>query len=154
MGGKGKKKKKGDDGPKEPPKIIIPDYTPKDLQPLPISVKVKHLKDIYIIYTDEYHKSIEIKEKLSNLTGIAVEDIKLYLENRRPVEDQTINHDQQIENNTVIYPTYKNVETEEGKILFEKINDVLKDCGVVVKPNNNPDKPPVATAKTQNQNQE
>ena len=75
--------------------------------------------------------------------------LKLYLENRRPVEDETINHDQQIENGTVIYPTYKNVETEDGKIAFEKINDVLKDCGVVVKPNNNPDKPPVTTAKSE-----
>jgi hypothetical protein len=50
MAGKGKKKKKGDDGPKEPPKIIIPDYTPPNLQPLPMSVKVKHSKDIYIKY--------------------------------------------------------------------------------------------------------
>ena len=33
--------------------------------------------------------------------------------------------------------------------VFEKINDVLKDCGVVVKPNNNPDKPPVTTAKSE-----
>ena len=140
----GKKKGKKDDKPKEPPKIIIPDYTPKNLEPLPISVKIHHLNDIYIIYTDEYSKSLEIKEKLSKLIGLEVENIKLYLGNRRLIEDGTTNHDQQINNCTDIYAIYKNVkiENDEGntQVLFEKINDILKYAGVTVKPNNNPDK--------------
>lgn len=140
----GKKKGKKDDKPKEPPKIIIPDYTPKNLEPLPISVKIHHLNDTYIIYTDEYSKSLEIKEKLSKLIGLEVENIKLYLANKRLIEDNTTNHDQQIKNCTDIYAIYKNVkvESEEGNtsVLFEKINDILKNAGVPVKPNNNPDK--------------
>jgi hypothetical protein len=140
----GKKKGKKDDKPKEPPKIIIPDYTPKNLEPLPISVKIHHLNDIYIIYTDEYSKSLDIKEKLSKLIGLEVENIKLYLGNRRLIEDGTTNHDQQINNCTDIYAIYKNVkiENDEGntQVLFEKINDILKYAGVTVKPNNNPDK--------------
>ena len=47
MGGKKKKGKKGDDKPKEEPKIIIPDFVPHELGPLPISVKVYHLKDLF-----------------------------------------------------------------------------------------------------------
>ena len=63
MGGKKKGKKgKGDDKPKEEPKIIIPDFVPHELGPLPISVKVYHLNDLFIIYTDEYAKSDKIKK--------------------------------------------------------------------------------------------
>ena len=63
MGGKKKGKKgKGDDKPKEEPKIIIPDFVPHELGPLPISVKVYYLNDLFIIYTDEYAKSEEIKK--------------------------------------------------------------------------------------------
>ena len=76
MGGKKKGKKKGDEKPAEPPKLIIPDFTPKDLQPLPLSVKVRHYKDLFIIYTDEYHKSIEIKEKLSKIVNVPVENMR------------------------------------------------------------------------------
>ena len=52
MGGKKKGKKgKGDDKPKEEPKIIIPDFVPHELGPLPISVKVYHLNDLFISYS-------------------------------------------------------------------------------------------------------
>ena len=87
MGGKKKGKKKGDEKPAEPPKLIIPDFTPKDLQPLPLSVKVRHYKDLFIIYTDEYHKSIEIKEKLSKIVNVPVENMRLYLQNKRQLEN-------------------------------------------------------------------
>ena len=128
MGGK-KKGKKGEDKPKEEPKLIIPDYTPLNLGPLPISVKVRHGNDLYIIYTDEYEKAGDIKEKISILSGENKDDLKLYLKNRRPLEDSTSNHDQQVVHETEIFVTYKG----------EKINDVLKGCGVEVKPNNNPE---------------
>ena len=146
MGGKGKKKgKKGDDKPKEEPKIIIPDFVPHELGPLPISVKVYHLKDLFIIYTDEYAKSGEIKKTLSTLSGKPEEEIKLFLKNKRPIEDITTNHDQQILHETQIYAVYKG----------EKINDILKAAQIEVRPNNNPEKPviklnPTETVTTNN----
>ena len=94
MGGKKKKGKKGDDKPKEEPKIIIPDFVPHELGPLPISVKVYHLNDLFIIYTDEYAQSGEIKKTLANLCGQPEEEIKLFLKNKRPIEDITTNLDQ------------------------------------------------------------
>ena len=134
MGGKKKGKKgKGDDKPKEEPKIIIPDFVPHELGPLPISVKVYHLNDLFIIYTDEYAKSGEIKKTLSTLNGQPEEEIKLYLKNKRPIEDITTNHDQQICHETQIYAVYKG----------EKINDILKAAEIEVRPNNNPEKPVV-----------
>ena len=146
MGGKKKGKKgKGDDKPKEEPKIIIPDFVPHELGPLPISVKVYHLNDLFIIYTDEYAKSEEIKKTLSTLNGQPQEEIKLFLKNRRPIEDITTNHDQQITHETEIYAVYKG----------EKINDILKAAQIEVRPNNNPEKPviklnPTDTATTNN----
>ena len=131
MGGKKKKGKKGDDKPKEEPKIIRPDFVPHELGPLPISVKVYHLNDLFIIYTDEYSQSGQIKKVLSNLSGQPEEEIKLYLKNKRPIEDVTTNHDQQITHETEIYAVYKG----------EKINEILKAAKVEVKPNNNPEKP-------------
>ena len=144
MGGKKKGKKgKGDDKPAEEPKIIIPDFVPHELGPLPISVKVYHLNDLFIIYTDEYAQSGEIKKTLSKLSGQPEEEIKLFLRNKRPIEDVTTNHDQQIHHEIEIYATYKG----------EKINDILRAAQIEVKPNNNPDKPviklnPTDTANT------
>lgn len=123
-----KKKSKKEAKPKEEPKIIIPDFTPHELGPLPISVKVYHLDDFYIIYTDEYAKSIDIKQKLSTLIKMDASELNLFLKNRRPLEDETSNHDQQINNDTEVYITYKG----------EKINDILKAAQIEVKPNNNP----------------
>ena len=140
MGGKKKGKKgKGDDKPKEEPKIIIPDFVPHELGPLPISVKVYHLNDLFIIYTDEYAKSEEIKKTLSTLNGQPQEEIKLFLKNRRPIEDITTNHDQQITHETEIYAVYKG----------EKINDILKAAKVDVRPNNNPEKPVIKLTQTE-----
>ena len=138
MGAK-KKGKKKDDKPKEEPKIIIPDFVPHELGPLPISVKVFHLNDLFIIYTDEYAKSEEIKKTLSTLCGQPVEEIKLYLRNKRPIEDITTNHDQQIHHETDIYAVYKG----------EKINDILKAAQIEVKPNNNPEKPVIKLNPTE-----
>ena len=139
MGAKKKKGKKGDDKPKEEPKIIIPDFVPHELGPLPISVKVYHLKDLFLIYTDEYAQSGEIKKALSSLSGQPEEEIKLYLRNKRPIEEVTTNHDQQITHETEIYAVYKG----------EKINDILKAANVDVKPNNNPEKPVIKLNPTE-----
>ena len=139
MGGKKKKGKKGDDKPKEEPKIIIPDFVPHELGPLPISVKVYHLNDLFIIYTDEYAQSGEIKKTLANLCGQPEEEIKLFLKNKRPIEDVTTNHDQQITHETEVYAVYKG----------EKINDILKAAKVDVRPNNNPEKPVIKLTQTE-----
>ena len=139
MGAKKKKGKKGDDKPKEEPKIIIPDFVPHELGPLPISVKVFHLNDLYLIYTDEYAQSGQIKKTLSSLSGQPEEEIKLYLRNKRPIEDATTNHDQQIAHETELYAVYKG----------EKINDILKAANVDVRPNNNPEKPVIKLNPTE-----
>ena len=139
MGGKKKKGKKGDDKPKEEPKIIIPDFVPHEIGPLPISVKVFHLNDLYLIYTDEYAQSGQIKKTLSSLSGQPEEEIKLYLRNKRPIEDATTNHDQQITHETELYAVYKG----------EKINDILKAANVDVRPNNNPEKPVIKLNPTE-----
>ena len=141
MGGKKKKGKKGDDKPKEEPKIIIPDFVPHELGPLPISVKVYHLNDLFIIDTDtdEYAQSGEIKKTLANLCGQPEEEIKLFLKNKRPIEEITTNHDQQITHETEVYAVYKG----------EKINDILKAAKVEVRPNNNPEKPVIKLTKTE-----
>ena len=140
MGGKKKGKKgKGDDKPKEEPKIIIPDFVPHELGPLPISVKVYHLNDLFIIYTDEYAQSGEIKKTLSQLSGQPEEEIKLFLKNKRPIEDVTTNHDQQIHHEIEIYAVYKG----------EKINDILRAAQIEVRPNNNPEKPVIKLNPTE-----
>ncbi len=140
MGGKKKGKKgKGDDKPKEEPKIIIPDFVPHELGPLPISVKVYHLNDLFIIYTDEYAQSGEIKKTLSKLSGQPEEEISLFLKNKRPIEDVTTNHDQQIHHEIEIYAVYKG----------EKINDILRAAQIEVRPNNNPEKPVIKLNPTE-----
>ena len=122
MGGKKKKgKKKGDDKPSEPPQLIIPDFTPKDIEPLPLSVKVRHYKDLFIIYTDEYHRSIEIKERFSKIINKPVENIRLYLQNKRQIEDETTNHDQQVKNETILFAVFKKDEGNE----WENVNEIL-----------------------------
>lgn len=122
MGGKkkkGKGKEKGEDAkPKEP---YIPDFTPANLEPLPISVKVRRFKDVYIIYTDEYHKSIEIKEQLCKIMNLPADNIKLYLPNKRPIEDGTSNHDQALINGITLFAVIK---PEDGE--WDNVNEVIK----------------------------
>ena len=90
----------------------------------PIYVKVKHKKEVFVIFTDEYKKSIEIKEEISKIKGTALENIKLFYSNKRPIEDDTMNHDQQIKHNTMLYLCFKNSKDE-----WENINDILNYKG-------------------------
>ena len=53
-----KKGKKGDEKSVEHQKLIIPDFTLKKLQLLPLSVKMRHFKYLFIIYTVENIKYI------------------------------------------------------------------------------------------------
>lgn len=121
---KGKKGAKSEETPiKEevlPPKIdFSKDYID---QHCPIYVKVKHKKENFVIFTDEYKKSIEIKEEISKIKGIPLENIKLYYPNKRPIEDDTMNHDQQIKHNTLLFLCFKKDE-------WENINDIINYKG-------------------------
>ena len=76
---------------------------------------------------------------MANLCGQPEEEIKLFLKNKRPIEEITTNHDQQITHETEVYAVYKG----------EKINDILKAANVEVRPNNNPEKPVIKLTKTE-----
>lgn len=121
MGAKKKKGKKKEEVKEQ--EIIIPNFIPPNLKPLPLSVKIKHLKDIFYIYTDEYKRGIDIKNEFARVINKQPDEIKLYLQNKRVVEDETTNHDQQITNGTVIFASFK-IVTEE-KTEWENIKDII-----------------------------
>jgi hypothetical protein len=88
----------------------------------PLYVKVKNRKQTFMIFTDEYKKSGEIKNEISTITGIPVTDIKLYFNNKRLIEDDSTNHDQQIRHTTLLYVAFKNPENNEWDTINELIN--------------------------------
>lgn len=120
----GTKKKKGkkEEKVKKEPEIIIPDYTPTNLQSLPLSLKIKHMKDIFIIYSDEYQKGIDIKQSISKIIDKPPENIRLYMENKRLIEDYSSNHDQQITHGTVLFASFK---IGEGINDWENFKDII-----------------------------
>ena len=79
------------------------------------------------------------KKTLSKLSGQPEEEISLFLKNKRPIEDVTTNHDQQIHHEIEIYAVYKG----------EKINDILRAAQIEVRPNNNPEKPVIKLNPTE-----
>lgn len=87
----------------------------------PILIKVKHKYDTYTIFTEAYKNSIQIKEEISKIKQIPIENIKLFLSNKRVLEDDSMNHDQQIVNDIVIHASFKNSETKE----WEGVNEIL-----------------------------
>jgi len=89
-------------------------------QSIPIYVKIIHKKDTFVIFTDEYKKSIELKEEISKIKSIPIENIKLYYPNKRPIEDDTMNHDQQIKHSTNLYLCLKSQNGE-----WENINELI-----------------------------
>ena len=124
-GGKGKKGKKGKKSDKKKANLnVIPvkiDFS-KDYigQENLIHIKIKHKQESHIILTDEFKKSLHIKEELSKLMSIPIENMKLFYNNKRPIEDEVMNHDQQIKNLTILYLTVKNSTNE-----WENINDII-----------------------------
>lgn len=118
---KGKKGKKGkkDKKSKEPPKLVVPNFVPVHRLPMPIGVKINHMKDKFLVYTDEYDEPSKILEQLSSILKKEPEQMRLYFKNRRIIEPSTVNHDQQIVHNTELYLSCKG---EEG---YENIREII-----------------------------
>lgn len=87
----------------------------------PIFVKIRHKKDAFIIYSDEFKKSGLIKEELSKIKDVPLENIKLFYSNKRLIEDHSTNHDQQIKHTCLLYAVFKNPDNNE----WENINDII-----------------------------
>jgi hypothetical protein len=117
--GKGKPKKdiKKDVKEEMPQKI---DYSTRYNEQVPICVKIKHKSETFHIFTEEYKKSFEIKEQISKIKNTPIENIKLYFSNRRIIEDDSMNHDQQIRHNTTLYAAFKLDNNE-----WESYNELL-----------------------------
>jgi hypothetical protein len=87
----------------------------------PLYVKIKHKEEIFMIFTSEYSKAVTIKEEIAKIKDIPVENIKLYYNNKRLIEDDTSNHDQQIKHTCLLYATFLNSNTNA----WENINDIM-----------------------------
>ena len=87
----------------------------------PLYVKIKHRKEYFIIFTDEYHKTGMLKEEISKIKNIPKENIKLYYSNKRILEDESTNHDQQVRQNQILFVSFKNENNNE----WENINDII-----------------------------
>lgn len=86
---------------------------------IPLYVRIKHKEETFFIFTEEYKNAITIKEEISKIKKIPLENIKLYYNNKRIIEDNTTNHDQQIKHTTLLYSAYKIGEE------WENINDIM-----------------------------
>jgi len=85
-----------------------------------ICVKVKNKKENFCIFTGDYVKSLQIKEHIAKIKNLSVENIKLYYNNSRLIEDETMNYDQQIKHNTILYACFKNNKDE-----WENIKEII-----------------------------
>ena len=93
----------------------------KEQKPKALYVKIKHKKENFIIYSDEYHRTGLIKEEISKIKNIPKENIKLYYTNKRLLEDESTNHDQQVNHKQILYVSFKNDANNE----WENINDIV-----------------------------
>ena len=84
-------------------------------------VKIKHRKETFIIYSDEYHKTGMIKEEISKIKDIPKENIKLYYTNKRLLEDEYTNHDQQVRQKQILFVSFRNEKNNE----WENINEIM-----------------------------
>ena len=114
---KGKKKKKG--GKKGEAKIILPNFVPIHRTKSPLAVHIHHLDDMFLIYSDEYDEASKIIEEIGKILNIEPINIRLYFDNKRKVDPETVNHDQQIAHNTHLYLTIK-IEDQ-----WEKLQDIF-----------------------------
>lgn len=87
----------------------------------PLYVKIKHKTETFIIFSDEYNKSDQLKSEIGRIKEIAAENIRLFYSNKRMIEDNVTNHDQQIKHTTLLYATLRNPETGE----WENINEII-----------------------------
>ena len=86
---------------------------------MPLAIHVHHFDDMFLIYSDEYDESQKIVDEISKILNIDVANLRLYFSNKRKVELDTVNHDQQIVHNVHLYLTVKNEEQ------WEKVMDVV-----------------------------
>ena len=121
MAGKKKKGKKKKKGAKKagPAKLILPNFVPVHRTKMPLAIHVHHFDDMFLIYSDEYDESQKIVDEISKILNIDVANLRLYFSNKRKVELDTVNHDQQIVHNVHLYLTVKNEEQ------WEKVMDVV-----------------------------
>ena len=120
---KGKKGKKKKAEKKAPEKRDPPNFLPVNPIKSPVAVKIHHFDDIFLIYSDEYHFASEVFGELEKILKIEQKNMKLYFNNKRLVEPDTVNHDQQIINNIDLYLI---VLKEEGPPqVWENIKDVI-----------------------------
>ena len=120
MAGKKKKGKKKKGGKKAAPaKLILPNFVPIHRIKSPLAVHIHHLDDMFLIYSDEYDESLKIIEEVGKILNVEPVNIRLYFSNKRRVEPDTVNHDQQIIHNVHLYLTIKNEEQ------WEKLQDIL-----------------------------
>lgn len=126
MGKKGKEKgKKGKDEASNKKEEVVPTKIDFSLnyrhRTSPICVKIKHKNETFMIFSDEFRKSIEIKEELAKIKGLPSENIKIYYANKRLIEDDYMNYDQQIKHSTVLFACFKTNNND-----WENINDLIK----------------------------
>ena len=120
MAGKKKKGKKKKGGKKAgPAKLILPNFVPIHRIKSPLAVHIHHLEDMFLIYSDEYDESLKIIEEIGKILNVEPVNIRLYFSNKRKVEPDTVNHDQQIIHNVHLYLTIKNEDQ------WEKLQDIL-----------------------------
>ena len=120
MAGKKKKGKKKKGGKKTgPAKLILPNFVPIHRIKSPLAVHIHHLEDMFLIYSDEYDESLKIIEEVGKILNVEPVNIRLYFSNKRKVEPDTVNHDQQIIHNVHLYLTIKNEDQ------WEKLQDIL-----------------------------
>jgi len=121
MGGKKKKGKKKKGGKKKagPAKLILPNFVPIHRIKSPIAVHIHHFDDMFLIYSDEYDESQKIIDEISKIINVEPVNMRLYFSNKRRVEVDTVNHDQQIIHNVHLYLTIKKEDQ------WESLKDVM-----------------------------
>jgi len=87
----------------------------------PLFVKIKHRKEYFMIFSDEYDRTGLIKEEIAKIKNIPRENIKLYYTNKRLLEDDSTNHDQQVKQNQILFVSFKNENNNE----WENINEIV-----------------------------
>jgi hypothetical protein len=127
MGKKGKEKsKKGKDDISSKKEELAPSKIDFSLnyrdRKSPICVKVKHKNETFVLFSDEFSKALDIKEQISKIKNVPNENIRIYFINKRIIEDEYMNYDQQIKHATVLYAIFKNCNMEWGNI-----NEIIKN---------------------------
>ena len=120
MAGKKKKGKKKKGGKKAgPAKLILPNFVPVHRAKMPLAIHIHHFDDMFLIYSDEYDESQKIIDEISKILNVEPTDLRLYFSNKRRVELDTVNHDQQIVHNCHLYLVMKKEEQ------WENVRDII-----------------------------